>query len=340
METVKAAKGGRQNARLRMGLVIAACLAGLIALALPFVRDWDDIRQGFNDFPAFYLSPRLLGTGHLYDQTAFLAEQGRLLGRTSANIQFIRLPYFAVMLAPLSHLPYLAAYALWQTLSIAALAGFAWLWPANRPLAHIIICWFLPVAANLANGQDVAYILLWVAIAAALVRRGRNFSAGLMLALCAAKFHLFLFLPVLIVAKRMWRLGAGLVAGGAFLLAVSFLAAGWGWPAAWLESIRSPLPNPNLAKTSLLGLVAEAVHGPGLWVVAGALVLLTGAIVYGLAQRSSFTLGLGAALAGGLIVAFHVYVQDYLLALPLILTLASGLVDRRNAGRGERDFGL
>jgi hypothetical protein len=329
LETVKAAKEGRVSARLRVALVAAACLAGLIAQALPFAKDWGAIRQGLNDFPAFYLSPRLLGTGHLYDQAAFLAEQARSLGRTNANIQFIRLPYTAVMLAPLSDLPYAVAYAVWQMLSIAALAVFVWLWPARHPLALVVVCWFPPVAANLANAQDVAYILLLVAIAAALVQRGRDVGAGLMLALCAAKVHLCLFLPVLIVARRMWRLGAGLVAGWAVLLAVSFVAAGRGWPVAWLQAIRSPLVSPNIGKSSLLAFVAEAVHGPALWVIAGVLILLVGAAVYKLAQRNSFVFGLGAALAGGLIVAFHVYLQDYLLALPLILTLGSELVDGR-----------
>lgn len=340
METVKAAPGRRQNAHLPMALVIAACLAGLVAMASPFARDWDDIRHGFNDFPQFYLSPRLLGTGHLYDYAAMLAAQAQVLGRTCVTMPYLRLPYVAVMLAPFSHLPYSVAYALWQTLSIAALAFFLWLWPASRTLAVVIICWFAPAAANLANGQDLAFLLLWAAIAAVLVRRGRDVGAGLVLALCAAKFHLFLFLPVLIVARRMWRLGAGLAAGGAILLAVSFLAAGWAWPVAWLQSVRSPQANPNLAKTSLVGLVAEAVHGPALWVAVGVLMLVAGVIVYRLAQRNSFAWGLAAALAAGPLVAVHVYVQDYLLVLPLLLTLASAFVERRNAGRREPGPGL
>lgn len=322
-----------------MALVTAACLAGLIALALPFAGHWDDIRRGFNDFPQFYLSPRLLVAGHLYDQPAMLAEQRQVLGRTCATMPFIRFPYVAVLLTPLSHLPYAIAYALWQALSIAALAVFLWLWAAMRPLALVIVCWYLPMAANLVNGNDVAFFLLWVAIAAALVQRGKSVGAGLVLALCADKLHLCVFFPVLIVARRMWRLGAGLAAGWALLLAVSFLAAGRAWPAAWLRSVRSPLANPNVAKSSLLGLVATAMHGPALWVVAGAVVLLAGSVVYKLAQRNSFAVGLGAALAGGVLVAFHVYVQDYMLLLPLVLTLASGFIDRRNAERIEPGSG-
>jgi multidrug transporter EmrE-like cation transporter len=327
-DTVKPAQRDPRDARLPKPLLIVSCLVGLIALTMPFARDWDDIRHGLNDFPQFYLSSRLLGTGHLYDHAAMLAQQRQVLGRTCVTMPYLRLPYVAVLLAPFSHLPYSVAYALWQMLSIAALALFVWLWPASRSLSLVIVCWFMPAAANLINGQDLAFLILWAAIAVVLVRRGRHAGAGLVLSLCAAKFHLFLFLPVLIVSRRMWRLGAGLAAGVAVLLAVSFLAAGWAWPVAWLQSIRSPEANPNLAKTSLVGLVAAAVHGPALWVAVGALLLLAGAIVYRLARRSSFALGLAAALAAGPLVAVHVYMQDYMLLLPLILTLASAFVDR------------
>jgi len=309
-------------------------------MALPLAWNWDNIRQGFNDFPQFYLSSRLLGTGHLYDYQAMLAQQRQVLGRTCVTMPYLRLPYVAVVLAPFSRLPYSIAYALWQALSLAALVFFVWLWPASRPLAIVISCWFAPAAANFANGQDLAFLILCAAIAAVLVRREKNFAAGLVLALCAAKFHLFLFVPVLIVARRMWRLGAGLTAGGAALLTVSFLAAGWTWPVAWLQSIRSSQANPNLAKTSLVGLIAQAVHGPALWVVVGVLIVLAGAIVYRVAQRNSFALGLAAALAAGPLVALHVYMQDYLLVLPLILTLASGFVDRNSAVQAQSDHGL
>jgi hypothetical protein len=270
----------------------------------------------------------MLATGSLYDPAAFLAKQRELLGYVCVNIQFVRLPYVAVILSPLSRLPYSAAYAIWQLLSVASLAVFAWLWPARRAVALLICCWFPPVAANLANGQDVTYLLLSVAIAAWLVPRGREFAAGLVLSLCAAKFHLCLFLPVLIVARRMWRLGAGLASGAAVLLGISFLAAGASWPSAYLQTLRSPAVNPGMSKSSLVAVAMATLHGPALWAFLAGLMLLAGLIVYRVAQRHSFPLALGAALAGGPIVAFHVYSQDYLLMLPLLLTLVSGALSR------------
>jgi hypothetical protein len=304
-------------------LYIIASVAGLVALALSFASEWGYIRKGLNDFPAFYVAPRMLGTGELYDRAAFLAKENEILGRSNPNIVFIRFPYVAVMLAPLSHLPFSVAYILWQALSLAALAIFAALWPARRPLAFVICCWFPPMAANCANAQDVTYLLLWIALAAWLVTRGKDFGAGLTLSLCAAKPHLFLFLPVLIIARRMWKLGAGLVVGGVLLLTVSFLAAGTSWPAAFLQAIRDPAVHPAIAKASLVAFVAGFLHGPGLWVFVGIVMVLLGAIVYRVAQRTHFAMALAIAVAAGPIVAFHVYTQDYLLTLPLILSLVT-----------------
>ena len=122
-------------------LYIVAGLAGLLALALSLAPDWNHIWNGLNDFPAFYLAPRMLATGDLYHPLAFLAKQQQLLGRTNESIVYIRLPYLAVMLAPLSQLPYPVAYALWQALSLTALALFAGLWPARRAvsLRHLLL---------------------------------------------------------------------------------------------------------------------------------------------------------------------------------------------------------
>ena len=66
--------------------------------------------------------------------------------------------------------------------------------------------------------------LLWISIALR-IRHSRPFLTGLVLALCAAKFHLFP--PLLLWRHRLWQ---GLVAGAAALLAISFAVAGRHWP--------------------------------------------------------------------------------------------------------------
>jgi hypothetical protein len=281
-----------------------------------------------NDFPAFYVASERVGSGNLYDPAAFLAEQNRILGRNNRTIVFIRLPHVAVLLAPMRYLSYPVAYALWQALSFAALGIFAVLWPARRPLAFVICCWFPPVAATLANGQDLTYLLLWVVLAIWLERTGSEFSAGLVLSLCAAKPHLFVFLPLVFIAKRKWRVGGGFCAGAGAILLVSFLAAGLRWPLDFLTATRDPAVHPKIGSSSLMAYLASVLHGPALWALGGVIVIALAVMVYRVAGTQDFATAIAVACAAGPIVAFHVYAQDYLVTLPLVLILVTRLLER------------
>jgi len=70
-------------------------------------------------------------------------------------------------------------------------AAFAILWPHVSPAGKwMVCCWSLPAWVSVFNGQDVALLLLWAALAVWLLRRGKEATAGAVLALCAAKYHL------------------------------------------------------------------------------------------------------------------------------------------------------
>jgi hypothetical protein len=329
--------GAEPSPRARRGYLpwLLACVAGLMVLGLSVRVDWPDIVRGLNDFPAFYVAPQMLATGDLYHTEAFLARQQQILGISNPVIIFVRLPFVAVMLAPLSRLPYLAAYAIWQALSLAALAIFVLLWPVKRALAFAVCCWFPPLAANFDNAQDVTWLLLWVAFAAWLCGRGKDFAAGLVLALCLAKPHLFLLLPAVVIARRMWNLAAGFAAGAVALLALSFAAAGTGWPADFLRTIRNPAVNPSLQRSSVLAAIHEALSGPLFWCIAAMLVIALALVVYRISLRRSLTVSLATALAAGPIVGLHVYRQDYLLVLPLILILIDGYRSKTTPAEGK-----
>src|SRR2546421_345900 len=83
-------------------------------------------------------------------------------------------------------------------LGAAVLVWFALLWPGG-PVTWMVTCWFLPAFVALFNGQDAGDLTLWVALAAVLVRRDRRFLAGMVLALCASKYHLAILLPIAIL---------------------------------------------------------------------------------------------------------------------------------------------
>jgi hypothetical protein len=197
----RSASGGLR--RLWLKLIERRALA-LICLALAGIafNGWLAVSNSSTwnvDFNQFYVAGKLAGTGHLYDWTAIKSlepEQNR------KAIPFIRIPAFALAFKPLSSMPYSLARALWLCAGIAALAGFAVLWPfSRRRWACVAICWSAPAAMCLAFGQDTVLFLLFAALGLRLLLRGRDFWAGVAFSMCAAKPHLALLLPVVLAAK-------------------------------------------------------------------------------------------------------------------------------------------
>jgi hypothetical protein len=178
----------------------------------------------------------------------------------------------------------------------------------------MMLCWSLPAAILLSTGQDTGLFLFAVTLGLRLLESKRDFAAGLVFSLCAAKFHLALGIPVFLLARRRWGALAGGVAGGLVQLAISFAAEGREWPARlWrLSSISDFSPNPA-KMPNLFGLTHGLPYGAGL---EAALALLTLAAVWTIARRSALAIGATAAVTGGLLVSHHAYVYDGLLLLP------------------------
>ena len=300
--------------RMPQRLAVAVfCLLGVtlnvwLACAVLLPGAW----TGRNDFLSLYAGARLSGTSDLYSREAVRQVQFDAVGERFPSLRFSRLPYYGLLLKPLAPLPYRAAYVVWLAWGAAVLAGFAALWPGGRS-RWIMTCWFLPAFEALFNGQDAAHLVLWIAIAALLVRRDRPFWAGVALALCASKFHLAVLLPVVILGQRRWRVAAGGAVAGLVMLALSFAAAGRRWPWDYYAVLTDPLIHPTV-------LHMPSLHGMQLGIVPEVFGTLVVAIsVYLVARASSFEWALAAALAGGLLVAFHTYLADCVVLLPIAL---------------------
>ncbi|HYM12078.1 MAG TPA: glycosyltransferase family 87 protein [Bryobacterales bacterium] len=299
------------------------------SLALMLLLGWqirDRLWDGSNDFVSFYAGGRLVGTGYLYNAERTRATEHGLTRVLSQAWRYIRLPFHAVFFWPLARLPYRTAYFLWEFLITAAFAGFVCLWrPPSWPLTLLFSSMSFPAFAALMNGQDLTFLLLLVAISVSLSRRGRAFAAGAVLSLCAAKFHLFSLVPVLLVAQKQWRFLRGLLAGGVVLAAISFAAAGPSWPQQFYQALRDQTINPDLGHMpNLHGLFSQFPPVGGLeWIAATAVV----AAVYLVARRMSFDYALAATLAGGLLVSYHCYLSDCSLLLPSALTVISATGD-------------
>ncbi len=297
-------------------------LAGVLFALLLLFQSRNLAFTGRNDFAAFYVGAKLVGTPDLYDAERNRAVAIAHLGGTSEAWRYIRLPFQAALMWPLGLLPYQSAYLAWALLRLAALAGFLALWRIpSRPEAAMFTALCLPVAAALIGGQDVTLSLLWIALAVHWHHREREFSAGLAVSLCAAKPHLFALLPVLMAAQRRWRMLAGLLAGGALWIAVSFAVAGPRWPMELLSAVRDVRVHPKPDEMpNLHGLLWGLPFSTGLEVVLGAVV---GALAWHVARRTSFHWGLAVALFGGLLVSHHAYLGDCSILLPAILIVRS-----------------
>src|ERR1017187_8673013 len=279
---------------------IAAGLAGIALLVFFWGPSLGKIAAGHNDFLAFYAGGRLVGSGQLYDPARIGQVELDTGGATGRTLRYIRPPFHAMMFRPLAVLPFGFAYRIYLLLLLAAMAGFVLLWPGpDRAALALACCWSLPVSAAFANGQDDAFLLLWLALAARGHRR-HPLWAGLVLALCAAKFQLFLLVPLWLLAQRRWRMLAGLAAGGGVLALISFLAEGWGWPQRFLAALRSPRIAPGeWIMPNLHGLWLGRAGHPVVEVI---LALTVAAAVLVEARRSEFTPGLCAALTGSLLI--------------------------------------
>jgi len=287
----------------RVACLIGACVCLWIGFSL-FERG--------TDFNQFYSAAKLAATGHVYD---FGRLQELELQNGAHPIPFGRLPVYAVLLKPVTALGYNPARAVWLAVNLAALIGFATLWPVrHRQDAIMMLCWSLPAAILLSTGQDTGLFLFSVTLGLRLLQSKRDLLAGLVFSLCAAKFHLAIGIPIFLLARRRWGALAGGLAGGLIQLAISFAAEGREWPTRLLQlsaiSDFSPSPwkMPNLA-----GITHWLPYGG---VVEAVLALLALVAVWIISRRSPLTIGATVAVTGGLLASHHAYVYDAVLLLP------------------------
>jgi hypothetical protein len=319
---------GGQLARPRFSppefVALVAALCMLIAMErFSTVRPW-------SDFIAQYAAAQLVGTADLYRYEAVknieeslerpfvrtLAERGAIpLPRP-----FWRPPFYAAAVWPLAKLTYPRALQVWQMINLLALAAFLMLW-ARDPLKAAVFClWFIPTEDNIMLGQDMFLVLLCVAGSYLCWTRGWHFAAGLLLSLCSIKPHLFLLLPVLIAARRLWSMLAGIVVGGMALLLVSCLIAGWGWTSEYFQFLRqaSVLVGSEERFANLVGLFTNV---PWLaWLRIPSIVCVA-ASVWLAGRRAPLNLALGLTLAGGLVVSPRALIYDAVILLPVLICL-------------------
>jgi hypothetical protein len=182
----------------------------------------------------------------------------------------------------------------------------------------------IPVLTSFANGQDVMIVLALSAAAIYLDQAERPGLAGLCLALCTIKFHLFVFTPIALLMHRRWRFAASAALGVALELAISFAIAGRHWPMQYAEFLRNPVLHPA-------PYIMPNVHGiAGTWVPVEVVLALALAVstAYICRRAKSFSAAFTLSVFASLLVARHSYIQDcaLLLLIPSFLQPESDFV--------------
>lgn len=304
----------RVASREEAGFVLVSSLVLLVvAFAAPTVR------RGETDFLSFYAGAKLAGTPFLYS-----LQHVHEIQKSHANPHqvraYIRPPFYAALLWPLGKLPYRIASPLWQLLNLTAVALFIWFNSDARVFVALVCCWYLPTWLGLALGQDIAVLLLLVTLAVRLLLASQELRAGLVFSLCSVKFHLFLLLPVLILARRMWHFAAGFIGGAAILTIASFLLSGPNWPIQYLELLR--LNERYQASQGFMPNLVGFFHDlPGARTWATGLGLLVVLAVWWVARRSTLEQALASFLTGSLLVSPHAFYYDLSLFIPVVLLL-------------------
>jgi Glycosyltransferase family 87 len=293
------------SAHKRSALFIA-CAVGALLIAFALTQK----PASLDDFRPFYRAGNLLGSPDLFAQTQFHAK----------GLMFLRTPFYAALLHPLTVLSYATAHALWTALMAACFAAFLILWPTHRSRIALAACWSVPILMALAMAQDIALLLLIAAVATRLWQRDRPVAAGLVASLLALKVTLLLPVAVVFLARSRRGLFA-LLAGAAAQLALCFVIQGPGWIQQYLAAVRSPLLDQVPARMPCF---AAFVSGAPLAVLAAAVY----AWIFYIARRENIAAALAAALPLGLIAAPHCYAYDMAAALPL-LAAAAGLRSAR-----------
>jgi hypothetical protein len=292
---------------------LAASIGFLLAvtLSLAFLAQVPDLHTA--DCVSVWAGAQIIGPD-LYDP-AHLERVEHTVSPLIFNYRFIRPPYYVMLFWPLGRLDFRSAYAGFVLVNLAALLLFLWIWRFDAP-AIMACTLFLPLEWSFGIGQDAPLMLLLVAGGARLIERRRDFAGGALLAFFTVKVHLFLFLPVVLIAQRKYRALAGLAVGGGalYLLAAAFV--GIDWP---LKSLHAALLNEATFVSTTPGVAGllRRLHAPG-WLLLPA--MAAGILmVYRRARTIAWLPAAALAMAAGVVFAPRAEVYDGSLFLLLLL---------------------
>jgi hypothetical protein len=337
-------------------LAVMACLNASVLWS-----NWGYIAAGSIDFPVFYSNAQMIHEGKtsgLYD----FENQENLDHRIGGTLRppNNHLPYELLLFVPFTYLQFRVASTLWAILSLAILVAVAAViqnlngtWSFSLTLLAVLA--FYPEWHCVIAGQDSILLLLLFAVCFWLWKRGKDDTAGFVLAL--GLFRPQLVLPFVFIAllAGKWKFIRGFIPGAALVVALSTWVVGMHGMANYARILLSQGTEKSASVLADRWLVRPGVMPTWrgfLWVCLPRWVpprvqtaLLLSGTILGLgwaakkmrAARGSaaFDMAFAIAVATVLLVSFHSYLHDFgLMILPLLIcraVLTSGMAPENNA---------
>ena len=351
--------------RLRAhGLLLAVTLWSVYiwTLATPTLRDRNGNLKG-TDFLHFYTLGSL-AIAHrgadLYDMNAQAAVAAQRV-RDAAGIRYLPLypPQVSMLFAPLAHLSYGWALALWWSCSGLIYGTCCWsVWRVCPNLRDhggtvaLLGAAFPAFFHLIAWGQTSAIALACFTLVFFLVRERRDFLAGVVLGCLVFKPQLGLAAAIVFVSIGAWKIVVGALLSSTVQLAAGISYYGIEPFREWLRmmwNVRSVLsylePRPyqtHCLRTFWAMMVPWSRVSFGLYVVSAALVLGLTVALWKRRQSEPLPLRYSALLIATVLVAPHLTVYDLAILVPAFLLLSDWLMDQRLAqgGRGMGSNGI
>jgi hypothetical protein len=259
-----------------------------------------------------YLAAALVGVHHgwpsIYDQGLVAVAQKQLNPGQLAQ-PFLSPPTDAWLTAPLTLLPYWAAYWTWAAVTLLAFAA-SLVWASKgRGLERWLLAgaaiapWWVLHSVNL--GQVAPLVATGVVLAARLLRERRDVAAGIALSLLYLKPNTAFLVPLVLLVAGRYRAFVAFAACGAVIAAVAAVTLGPGGVSAYAGQLTSTLPEGanNLTVEGAFGLGGAAALAARVVIVA-----VTAAAAFRLRAEPAMVLAAGSV--GSLLAVTYLHGSD------------------------------
>lgn len=285
---------------------------------------------------------------HMYDEQVQYRVQQEFASGVSIRqgaLPYNHPPFEALIFVPLTWLPYVAAYLLWDLVNLMILFALPFLLRPHLPMLRqtpaaawlFVSLAFFPIFIALLQGQDIILLLLLFTLTFVALKKGADFAAGCWLALGLFRFHMVLPLIFILLLQRRRKAVLGFVLMAAALTAVSVAVVGWKTTLAYpsyvwhLEQTMGrgaivPADMPNLRglfDTILAGHVPPAAIHAVVVFLSIALVLLASAKWNPASSGGVLDLVFSLTVVVLVLVSYHALIYDLSLLLLPILFLAN-----------------